>query len=256
MATPDEPQPEKDGKRIMTAPALVLLLLVLAALIAALLFVNSAVFAVGEVTVEGARYMTAEDVYAIAGIPAQINIFRLDAGHIKKRLLRDLRIAEADVTRKFPATIAITIRERQPLAWVACSYGFVQLDRQGVVITAVKSIKKVDVPIITGARLGTVYIGDKAEPAGVKAALAYLADLDETTLGLLSEVHVTGAGDLVVYTVQPVTIRLGPPDRLPEKAKFTLDVLHDLGDKIAAVEYIDLSYASPYIKFRQSQRKE
>lgn len=256
MDTREEPESRRPAGRAATAPKLVMLLFALALIVAAFLFINSPYFAVGAVVVEGNRYIADEDIYSIAGIPAKVNIFRLSTGDIKHRLLRDLRVAEADVSRRFPATIAITVKERQPLAWAATSYGFVQMDKQGVIMAAVKNIKKINVPIITGVRLGGAYVGDNIETPPVRNVLGYLADLDEATLGQLSEVHIRPAGDLIAYTVQAVVIRIGPPDRLDEKARFTRDILQDIGDKKTAIEYIDLNYASPYIKFRQTPNKE
>jgi cell division protein FtsQ len=256
MDTWQEEQSERREGRRVSARTLAVMLVVLAAAIAAFLFVNSAYFTVGDVIVEGNKYITQEDIYGIAGIPTEINIFRLNTGTIRERLLRALRIDTAEVARQFPATIVISVSERQPLAWVACSYGFVQLDKQGVVMTAVKNIKKIDVPLITGVRLGTIYIGDTVSTQAVRNVLTYLADLDEATLGQLSEVNIRAGGDLVAYTVQTVTIRLGQPDRLLDKAKLTREILENIGDKKGVVEYIDLNYASPYIKFKQTPRKE
>ncbi len=256
MDTWQEEQPRQQGGRKVSARTLAVMLVVLAAAIAAFLFVNSAYFTVGDIVVDGNKYITREDIFGIAGIPSEINIFRLNTGTIQKRLLRDLRIDAAEVTRQLPATIVISVSERQPVAWVACSYGFVQLDKQGIVMTAVKNIKKLDVPLITGVRLGTIYIGDTASLPAAKNVLAYLADLDEATLGKLSEVNIKTNGDLVAYTLQAVTIRLGQPDRLPDKAKLTREILENIGDKKAVIEYIDLNYASPYIKFKQTPRKE
>jgi cell division protein FtsQ len=254
MQTREEGLPEQNAERKPPRKKLALLLLALAITIAAFLFINSGFFAVGDVVVEGNKHISREDIHSIAGIPSEINIFRLNTATIKTRLLRDLRICEAEVTRQFPATIVIAVAERQPVAWIACSYGFVQLDARGVVMAAVKNIKKVDVPIITGARLGNVYIGDQIDTQAVQNVLAYLGELDEPTLGQLSEVNIKAAGDLVAYTLQAVTIRLGPPDRLSEKAKFTGDILKEIGAKKGAIEYIDLNYASPYIKFKQTSR--
>lgn len=255
MQTRDESPGEQRPKKPVPTPVLVGLLFGLAALIAAFLFINSPYFAVSAVVVEGNKYMTNEDVYRVAGIPADINIFRVSTGEMRGRLVRDLRVSEAEVSRRFPGTIAISIKERQPLAYVACSYGFVQLDRQGLVLAAFKNIKQIDLPIITGTRVGAVYVGDKAENAALKNILLFLGELDEATLGQLSEVNVRPAGDLVAYTAHTVAIRIGPPDRLPEKARFTQDVLRDIGDKKGTVEYIDLNYAAPYIKFRQTAKE-
>ncbi|MDR3564940.1 MAG: FtsQ-type POTRA domain-containing protein [Negativicutes bacterium] len=251
MGTVERLKEDRQPARKIPAPAFVMLLLILAALIAGFLFLRSTYFTVGSVVIEGNKFLTVDDVNRAADIPEKINIFRLDTSEIKSRLLRDLRVAEVNVTRRFPATIVISLTERQPLAYVANSFGFVQLDKQGVVLVALKNIKQVNVPIITGVRLGSIYVGDKVETIAVKNALVYLAALDEDTINQLSEINIKSNGDLLIYTVQAFTIRLGNGEKLADKAKMTNDILRELGDKKTAVDYIDLNYASPYIKFRQ-----
>ncbi|MBP2653088.1 MAG: ftsQ [Firmicutes bacterium] len=239
------------GRRSVPAPMFVCLLLLLVALLAGFLFINSSYFQVGTVVIEGNKYLSIEDVSKAAGVPEKINIFRLDTAEIKNHLLRDLRIGEVEVSRRFPTTIVINVKERKPLALVASAYGFVEVDKQGMVLSAFKTIKQVNVPIITGVRLGSIYIGDRAEAVPLKKVLDYLAALDENTLNQLSEVNISSGGDIAAYTVQSVTIRLGTGDKLAEKAKLTGDILQNIGERKAAVDYIDLNYASPYIKFRQ-----
>lgn len=226
------------------------LLVVLMALIAGFLFVKSSYFAVGSVVIEGNKYIPAEEVYRIAGVPEKINIFRLNTTEIKERLTRDLRVAEVDVTRQFPTTIVVKLTERKPLAYAANSYGFVQLDRQGVIIAAVKNIKEINVPIITGIRLGNVYIGDRVELERLQPVLTYLSALNEATLNKLSEINIGSPDQIVAYTTDSIIIKLGSKDRMDEKAKLTQDILHEVSTKKMPVEYIDLSFNAPFIKFK------
>jgi len=226
------------------------LLMILMVLIAGLLFVQSSYFAVGNVVIRGNKYITDADICRIAGIPDKINIFRLNTGEIRERLLRDLRVAEVDISRQFPATIIISITERQPIAYAANSYGFVQLDRHGVVIAAAKTIKQIDVPIITGINLGDVYIGDRVEAGELRPVLTYLAALDEVTLNRLSEVNIDVPDQMLAYTTDSICIKLGEADRLEEKAKLTQSILQEINLKKLAVEYIDLSFKAPFIKFK------
>ncbi len=251
MGTMERLKQDRQPKKTLPASAVVVGLLVLAALIAGFLLLRSTYFTVGTVVIEGNKYLAVEDVYRAAGIPEKINIFRLDTSDIKTRLLRDLRVAEVEVSRRFPDHIVISLKERQPLAYVASTYGFVQVDKQAMVLAAMKNIKQVNVPIVTGVRLGSVYVGDKVEEPPLKSALVYLAALDEDSLNQLSEVNVKASGDMTAYTAQFMTIRLGNGERLAEKARMTRDLLAELGDKKAMVDYIDLTYTSPYIKFRQ-----
>jgi len=248
------PEPFHDSskdKRQISTQGFIGLLLVLVVLIAGLLFIKSSYFTVGSVIVEGNKYVSIEDVYRIADIPESINIFSLNTANIKMRLMSDLRIAETDVSRRFPGTIVISIKERKPMAYVASSYGFLELDKQGVVLAAFKNLKQINVPMITGIRLENEYVSDKIENAVIKNIVTYLSLLDEVTLNQLSEVNLKSSEQIMAYTVNSVHIRLGNSDRLPDKAKLTNEILHELGDKKKLVEYIDLNYVPPVIKFKQ-----
>lgn len=232
------------------ASILALWLAALALLIAFFLFVNSPYFTVGTVLVEGNKYVTVEEVLRVAGVPERINIFRLKTTELSERLISDLRVAEVHVERKFPATIVINIKERQPLAFVASQYGFVEIDREGVVMAAFKNLKQVKVPIITGVRLGNVYVGDQVNNAGLLNVLTYLAALDEDVLNQLSEVNIKSTDEFVAYTTNSVYIRVGDSQRLNEKAKLTGEILQEIVAKKMVVDYIDLNYTSPIIKLR------
>lgn len=232
------------------ASILALWLGALALLIAGFLFINSPYFVVGTVVVEGNKYITVEEVLKIAGVPEKINIFRLRPLEIRERLTNDLRVDVAQVERHFPADISINIKERQPLAFVASQYGFVEIDRQGIVMAALKNLKQVKVPVVTGVRLGNVYVGDQVNNPGLTNVLVYLSGLDEDALNQLSEVNIKSPEELVVYTTNSIFIRIGDNQRLKEKAKLTGEILREISAKKMAVEYIDLNYTSPIIKIR------
>ena len=228
----------------------VLFLIALSIMIAGLLFINSAFFSIGSIVVDGNQYISSDDIIRIAGIDGNINIFRINTGELKKRLLCDLRIDDVEISRKFPATIVISVKERQPLAYVASGFGFVEIDRQGVVLSAFKTLRKINVPMITGVSLGDVYVGDKADRQEVMNVLPYLASLDENTLNQISEVNVASQERILAYTVGSVHIRIGNNEQLAAKAKMTNQILKEIKDKQTAVEYIDLTYATPFIKFK------
>jgi len=251
MLRPKPFQYLRNDKHIMSNQGFIGLLLVLVILVAGLLFIKSSYFTVGSVIVEGNKYVSIEDVYRIADIPQSINIFSLNTANIKMRLMGDLRIAETDVSRRFPGTIVISIKERKPMAYVASSYGFLELDKQGIVLAVFKNLKQINVPMITGIRLDNEYISDKIENTVIKNIVNYLSLLDEVTLNQFSEINLQSPEQIIVYTVNSVHIRLGNSDQLSDKAKLTNEILRELGDKKKIVEYIDLNYAPPVIKFKQ-----
>ena len=117
-------------------------------------------------------------------------------------------------------------------------------------MAAFKNLKQVKVPVITGVRLGNVYVGDQVNNPGLSNVLAYLAALDEEALNQLSEVNIKSPDELMAYTVNSVQIRVGDNQRLAEKAKLTGEILQEIAAKTMAVQYVDLNYTSPIIKLR------
>ncbi len=251
MEQPEEFQYRPKEKPLLANRWFIGLLFMLIVFITGLLFIKSSYFTVGSVVVEGNKYISIEEVHRIADIPEAINIFGLNTANINMRLMSDLRIAETDVSRKFPGTIVIHIKERNPMAYVASNYGFVEIDKQGVVLAVYKNLKQIKVPMITGVRLENQYVSDKIEHQSIKNILLYLSLLDEVTLNQLSEINIKSSEEFIAYTLTSIPIRLGNGDRLSDKAKLTNDILHELSDKKVMVEYIDLTYASPVIKFKQ-----
>lgn len=248
---PEEFQDTRKRKRMISTQGFIGLLLVLVMLITGVLFIKSSYFTVGSVIVEGNKYVSVEDVYRITDIPDAINIFSLNTATIKTRLMQDLRIAETTVSRQFPGTIVITIKERKPTAYVASNYGFVEVDKQGVILAVFKNLKQINVPMITGIRLENEYVGERIENPALKSIVNYLSLLDEGTLNQLSEINIKPSDEIVAYTLNSIHIRLGNSERLADKAKLTNEMLRELEGKKIRVEYIDLTYASPVIKFKQ-----
>ena len=242
---------EKEVKKAITKKLFLSLLFLVLLLIAGFSVVISPAFSLGTVRVEGNFYMAENEILEIAGIPESINIFRLNTVEIEERLSKDLRIETAQITRNFPSQLTISIKERQPIAYVACDYGFVEIDRNGMAIMACKNLKNIQVPMITGIILHNIYIGDQVDDPVIKQALVYLAALDEESINKMSEINIKDKNQLVAYTNNSVQIRIGGLENLAEKARLTQGFLADANVKQLPIEYIDFNFTSPFIKVRQ-----
>ena len=225
-------------------------LLIVVVLIAVFSLLISPAFSVGTVSVAGNRYLSEEEVYEIAGIPPRTNIFRLQISDIETRLRSDLRIEQAQVDRRFPASVVIRIVERRPVAYLACDYGYVEVDRDGVILAAYRTMPDLKIPIVTGVTLENLYIGDHVKEQLPEAVLVYLSRLDEAAIQDMSEINVGEPSQWVAYTTDSVQIRLGGVERMEEKAAMTEEFLAERKRSNLPVEYIDFNFTSPYIKFK------
>ncbi len=215
------------------------------------ILVYSPIFVVREIHVEGSRYLSETEISKIAGVYPGEPLFRLETAEVTKRLLQDLRIEEAAVRRRLPGSLEISIKERVPIATVACEYGYLDIDRRGKVIDSYRSLKNMSIPMITGIQVRDIYIGDDVKNEMVEEILYYLQQLDESSLNQISEIAIVKENYIVAYTTQSVQIRLGGLERLEEKARLTETFLHDLNNHPYAVEYVDFNYETPFIKLEQ-----
>ena len=165
------------SKRLIAAKNLKRGLIGLFAILAIIFIINSPILKIGYVKVTGNSYLPREDVLQIARITEPINIFSVQTDVIQNYLQNDLRIDTAKVWRDFPNCLNIEIVERLPLAVMNCSYGYVDLDKNSVIIDTYKDPKKIQKPVIVGISLDEVYTGDKVENEVVNNVLSYLGYL-------------------------------------------------------------------------------
>ena len=216
-------------------------------------FVYVPFFTLSEIKLDGAKYLTEEDILRIGNIYMGEPLFQLETDVVQSRLSKDLRIEEVSVRRRLPHTLEIKIKERRPIATITCDYGYLDLDRNGTIIDSYKTIKTMQIPMITGATVRDLYIGDTIDDELVKKILDFLQRFNEDTLNLLSEIAIVEQDYIVMYTAteRAVQIRIGKLERLDEKARLTEDFLRDLATNPHPVEYIDFNYTAPFIKLIQ-----
>ena len=213
--------------------------------------VYSPLFSVRDVRIIGNHYMPADDIRRVAGVYPGVPLFQVKTAEMTQLLMKDLRVEQASVRRSLPSTLEIQIVERRPVATVDCDFGYVDLDREGTVIDAYKTLKKMAIPMVTGIKLKDIYIGDKTTDENLKAALTYLYTLKPETNSRISEVSLKNPSDVMAYTTGGVQIRLGALDRLEEKAHLTDSFIIDQEVTQRPVEYVDFKYTAPFIKFKQ-----
>ena len=210
--------------------------------------VYSPLFTFQQLVVHGNVHLDENELCEIARIHYGQRLFELKTDEMTTNLLRDLRIESAVVRRQLPHKIEMDIVERIPVATVACDYGYLDFDRQGKVIASYRSLKGADIPIITGVKLRDLYIGDDNNNPQVAQAISFLARIDPTDIGEISEVSLRNPDAVVAYTKTALPIRLGQLTGIPDKAALTQDFLRDQKTTRHTVEYVDFSYDAPFIK--------
>lgn len=209
------------------------LAVVTAVVLAGLGLTRSTLLDVDTVTITGAGRTGTAEARAAAGIPTGRAMTAVDPAAAVARLEALPWVAEASVTKRWPGTVAIELRERTPVAVVGEGAGAVLVDRQGRILG----------PAVAGDRLPTAGpdpvagVGERIPPAR-RAILPVLADLPAA---LRAEVErgTVGPSGLGLVLRDGITVHLGDATRLRAKADAVL-VLLDLPDR-ATMATIDVA---------------
>lgn len=227
------------------------ILLIIAALLSFVIYLP--LFRLEEIRIKGSAYINENDVCHISGICKGQHILSIKPEKITESLLKDLRIEEAKVERIFPNGLEIKIKERTPVACVACEYGFLDIDGNGIVLDAYRTPKgRTGVVTVSGVKLTDLYVGDKVKEDSFRGMMLFLRSINEEQRTQLKELVMNDFSHILLRTVGGVEIRIGKPERFSEKARQTENFLIEFSTSGNQVEYVDFEYKSPFIKFKNN----
>jgi len=158
--------------------------------------------AVRGITVRGLTHVSEGDVLAQAGFTAGTNILELDLDAMRESIEGLRWVKHARVGRVWPREIVISVMERDPIALARIDGQIFQVDEEGVILP-VDAAGLDDSPILDGLRLDDQE-GNQARIQIYRETIGLIGE------GVLSEVHITEAGEVsVVPSNFPILVELG-----------------------------------------------
>jgi len=171
-------------------------------------------FAVSEIVVSGGSFRSADQLTDTAGVRRGANIFALDLDAARQRLLQDPWIYEAELARRLPGTIYLTVKEREAAAIAALGESYL-VARDGEIFKRLESGDPVDLPIVTGLTSEGVAEDREGVKHSLRRAIDLADDYGRGPLGpkaQLQEIHLSPDG-AVTLTVgkNGLQLSLGEP---------------------------------------------
>lgn len=208
-------------KRVRLAFLLLLLLLFCWQLVQAPWFL-----AVREVEVKNISTLSPWEVEQIAGIYRGTSLLRIDIKQMEARLEADERILQANVRRRLPQTLVITIQENVGVAAIPYFSSWAEINQEGRVLSVTNHFSALNLPIITGLKTSVLKVGDTiSDQAGWRVASECLSQLPPTLLGQVSEINVSDVSSIVFYSRDPLRILIGDTKNLPQKFRALTSML-------------------------------
>lgn len=208
--------------------------------------------AFGSIVIEGTSQLTQSELLSMCGTQEPVNLFVVSPSAIEKAIANDVRFEKAETEYFWPGVLVVRVKERIPALYIACSYKcYAQVDYNGVVMSVSDGIKEADAPVLSGVVTGNIFFGDTIKEKNVLEILSFLSKLDKEVTDSISEIAVDSGNNVKFNLRYGYPILLGNADNISDKLDIFITVFNDIKTKNIRAEYIDLTFAKPYIKLRQ-----
>jgi cell division septal protein FtsQ len=199
---------------------------------------------IGHLQVRGQhRLSTGEVLSLIDGLRGQ-NILAVKLDDWQQKLLSSPWVESATIRRVLPATLEITVREREPMGIGRIGSAMYLIDATGVIVDEYgPAYADIDLPIIDGLRAsprdGGIIDVPRAEfAARVLGALSARPDIAKR----VSQLDVSDLHDAVaILDGDAALLRLGDTDFVARLQQY-IDLAPALRERLAAIDYVDLRF--------------
>lgn len=160
----------------------------------------------GDVTIEGNRYATADEILSAVGLPAagskiKTNVFVLSLDEMRDRVEAIPWVKSATVARAFPHRIVVRVVEREPIAYVNVNGGLKLVDSDGVILEKPER-GDFTFPVISGLGAASDDADRRSRIALYQTLTQQLSQGSAPSGWLVSEVDLSDADDLKAVLVQ------------------------------------------------------
>jgi cell division protein FtsQ len=202
-------------------------------------------FRAKRVWVTGTHRLTQEQVLQDAKITDGVNIFSVNLTKVRKRLLGQPWIEDAQVSRELPSGIHIGIKEQAPLAILDLGRKFI-INTQGEIFKEMDASDQCSLPTISGLEFSDINVKGESRSIPFNAVMKILALGEERNSILpcesIKRIDVDREMGLTIYAFDQIReIKVGYND-YPSKYEMLKDVLYYLkkNDSFSHLESIDL----------------
>ena len=243
-------------------------------LVAAVIIVNSGLFAATDIQIKGSEHITRHDAKQLIDLPKNTSLFNVDSSKIVDDLKQNPWVSGVDVQREFPHTLIITPTERKVLAiayitsddiawaigdddtWIAPLSTSVAVDDKGDMVTSgdgAKVASGIDAALALSKHYGAVLLtdvsadvspasGQEVSAKAVKAGLDYARGFSTDFLSQVKDISVPSVEAISANLNSGVEVSLGSAEDISKKEKIVTKLL----SQVEGVTYINVRSSGNY----------
>lgn len=197
-------------------------------------------FTVQRVAVKGNSFLSAETILKTAQVPQGERTYRVDVTQIEEQLETLPFVEEVQVSRIFPSTVQIYVKEREAIALLSAK-GLSPIAANGEVLPQVEAGVRLDLPVVSGVSFKQDDSKRVLSEAGKSLCdfISVLRAQNPVMYHDVSEFHLDGKGNLVLFLYSHgVPVYLGKQQWLErcDRLQTVLQQLPHNGNGLAAID--------------------
>ncbi|MEA3493038.1 MAG: FtsQ-type POTRA domain-containing protein [Candidatus Margulisiibacteriota bacterium] len=214
------------------------------------------IFDIRDVVVNGTRMLSADEVRALAGIPMSENLFFTNFSRAEENLGKIAAIKEVRVYRIPPATVLISVKEREPIAMVVFPKKSVVTSRDGHIINRNPNITLIipnmaELPVISGINEKEALKNNRIDKRISQLISEVILKLSEFMESERMRLEVGGMKDINLVLDDLLKVKIGSTEKIKRKMSVFVALLPVIAGKWSSVEYVDVRFPdNPVIKFK------
>lgn len=210
-------------------------------------------FNIMNIQVNGNKNISIKEVIALSNIKVGNNIFYLNLKESENNILSNPYISTVTVTRKLPATLIISVKEREAVFYNTKDSKYFIIDKAGVALQKRDDIKGMKLIKLDGIDFSKCEVGKPVQDSDKRKvdAVVNLGDIvcnSKISQGL-TLVDVSSSIDIKVY-YGDICIKFGNADDIDKKFNKALNIL-DRKELKGVKGYIDVSFNGNPVFFIQ-----
>lgn len=210
----------------------VLLLLVLSVAIGFLLFIGTSIFHISDITVQGNNRISYDEIIEHTHVGPGTNILRVRLKDVKERLQNHPYILEADIKRRIPRGLVITIEERHLIGYIPYMGSYLLLDNEARVVSATSQMPVKGLPVFNGVKVKDFQVENVLDIDNniEYDKIIYISEYIKKSISQYSpiQVDVTDLQHLTIDLDGRFTLKLGGIEELNYKLEFSNTILAEL----------------------------
>lgn len=218
-------------------------LLILFLFLIVILVLNSSIFSIRTIEIEGNQRMSKEEIMADFGLEEGVNLFRYFLNHIGRKFSPDPRLDSVDVYINWPDGVRIVVEESVTIGYIYFQGTYLCLNQSGYVVDSTYSLQQ-ELPVIKGLTVGSFTLGETpstTDDEKYKEIVTIGATLQKYGLGeTVLEIDVRDMQNIILYT-KNLTIYCGSKEDIDMKIAVIHSVLEKDNSVSGSMHVEDLS---------------